>query len=225
MPPTSANDYHYEAVGWYLAFSERFMAETQPADITLMLREPQPRYGELMSLVYDQLRHIAQSKMSHERRDHTLTPTVLVHEAFVRMTGGAAISWQDRVHFFNVAALAMRRILVDHARARRRHRLGTGDGQALEKDMPVVGKSPILSDDTILILDEAISRFEKEDDELAAVVRLRYFAGLSIEHTALALGISSATVKRRWAFARVWLIRELRRAGMVASVADQCLEE
>ena len=170
---------------------------------------------KLLPLVYEQLRRAAQVQLASERRDHTLSATALVHEAFIRLAGPREIPWQSRAHFYAAAAESMRRILVDHARAKAAGKRG---GPEARRAAVKLAALPDPNSETesagFLILDEAISRLEVVDREAATVVRLRYFAGLSIEQTAEALGVSAPTVKRSWAFARGWL-KEAVEAGRV----------
>ncbi|MBL8879325.1 MAG: sigma-70 family RNA polymerase sigma factor [Phycisphaerales bacterium] len=165
---------------------------------------------QLLPLVYGELIRIARSRMTGERAGHTLQPTALVHEAYLRIVGvdNTLIDWRNRAHFYHVAAEAMRRILVDHARRRLRVKRGGGrQPAALDTlDVPADAES-----DDILALDEAICRLEERDPRAAQVVRLRYYAGLSVEDTAAALDLSPRTVKREWSFARAWLFDELRK--------------
>lgn len=167
--------------------------------------------GQLLERVYDQLRAIARERMAYERRDHTLQATALVHEAYIRLLPSTVQedspgAWQDRGHFYRAAAEAMRRILVDHARKRGAQKRG-GERQRLPMNV-----CDLAADDNaveILALDQAILRFQEEDPKAAEVMRLRFFAGLSVEQTALATGLSERTVKREWAFARAKLFRLL----------------
>lgn len=145
--------------------------------------------------------------MATERVGHTLQATALVHEAYLRLVGGADVQWANRAHFFGAAAEAMRRILIDHARAKQGPKRG-GDRRKLPLD--VVDLAAIDDPEQILALDEAISRLEKEDADAARVVRLRFYAGLSIGETAKALETSASTVKREWSFARAFLFRVLK---------------
>jgi len=163
---------------------------------------------ELLPLVYAELQKLARSFMANEGRGHTLQPTALVHEAYIRLVGDADVLWQNRGHFFVAAATAMRRILIDRARHRGRlKRGGNRDRVPLADDALTV--EPPSAD--LLALEEALQRLEKTDVRKGHVVMLRYFAGLSVDETAAALGISPATVKNEWAFARAWLHRELSR--------------
>ena len=161
----------------------------------------------MLPLVYEQLRRLAQSNMNKERPGLTLQPTALVHEAYMRLLGptdGPEIKWESRGHFFAMAALAMRRILVE--RARRRDRIKHG-GDRARVDMPIEALSVEPASTDLLALDDALKKLEVEDERRYNVVMLRYFAGLSIEDTAAAMKVSPATVKTDWAIARVWLYR------------------
>ena len=161
---------------------------------------------ELLPLVYDELRRLAQYKMNQESPGQTLQPTALVHEAWIRLMGSNQ-DWRDRRHFFNAAAESMRRILIE--RARRRGRLRRGGG-AQHIDLNQIDVAIEASDESLLLVDEALSRLAEHQPEKAELVKLRYYVGLSIAEAAQALGISEATAKRHWAFARAWLFRELR---------------
>lgn len=160
---------------------------------------------QLLGLVYDELRVLAGSYMRRERDDHTLQPTALVHEAFLRLSQGAAVSWNDRAHFFRVAAQAMRRVLIDHARKVRSDKRGQGmKNQLLEGQIAIAGL-----DVDLLALDQALQRLAKLDARLLQVVELRFFGGLKIEEIAELLDVSARTVKRDWRSARAWLLAEL----------------
>jgi RNA polymerase sigma factor (TIGR02999 family) len=168
---------------------------------------------QLLTLVYDQLRKIAQQRMGEERAGHTLQATALVHEAYLRLVGNQEVRWDGRAHFFAAAAEAMRRILVEHARSHERiKRGGPCEGQPRRR-VPLrlldLAEKPT-DPQEILMLDEALRRLETEDAETAKVVRLRFFAGLTGEQTAEALGVSPATVDREWAYARARLYRLMR---------------
>jgi RNA polymerase sigma factor (TIGR02999 family) len=164
--------------------------------------------GELLPLVYGQLRRIAQQHMAQERADHTLQATALVHEAYLRLVGERRIPWQNKAHFYAAAAEGMRRILLDHARARAREKRG-GGRRRVPLSVADVAESWNLEE--TLSLDDALRRLADRDPGIGEVVRLRFFAGLSIEETAEVLGVSKATVKRRWGYGRTWLYRELKR--------------
>lgn len=165
---------------------------------------------QLLPLVYDQLRRAAQQKMAQERTSHTLSATALVHEAYMRLVGDDDVKWDGRAHFYAAAAEAMRRILIEHARSRNRVKRG-GDRQRVPLSVVDLAADP--DPDQILSLDAAIERLGKEDPRLAEIVRLRFYAGLSVEETASALGVSDRTIKRDWAFARAWLHRDLESAS------------
>ncbi len=161
---------------------------------------------ELLPLVYEQLRAIAHQRMDHERPEHTLQATALVHEAYLRLVGNRRIEWAGRAHFFAAAAEAIRRILLDHAKARSRAKRG---GRNRQVALSIVDLATEHDPAEILALDEAICRLEGQDERLSQVVRLRFYAGLNVEDTAKALGLSERTVKRRWSFARAWLYTQL----------------
>ncbi|MBI1967272.1 MAG: sigma-70 family RNA polymerase sigma factor [Gemmatimonadetes bacterium] len=164
----------------------------------------------LLPLVYDELRALAKAQLRHERPDHTLQPTALVHEAYLRLLGSTQPPWNDRQHFFRAAAEAMRRILIEHARKRGRVKRG---GKRVRVELSGVDLASDQDLDQVLALDDAFRRLEEQDPEAADVVRLRFFAGLSVEETAQAMGLSERTVKREWAFARAWLYDALRDSG------------
>ena len=160
----------------------------------------------LLPLVYDELRALARVHLRSERPDHTLQATALVHEAYLRLLGGQHLPWNDRAHFFRAAAEAMRRILIEHARKRGRVKRG---GDRVRVRISGVHLGVEQDPDEILALDEVIQRLDEQDPRTADVVRLRFFAGLSVEETAKALDVSARTVKREWSFARAWLYRAL----------------
>lgn len=166
--------------------------------------------NRLLPLVYGELRALARAHLRHERPDHTLQPTALVHEVYLRMLGGQRPPWSDRGHFFRAAAEAMRRILIEYARKRGRIKRG---GDRVRVPLRGVHLGTLQNLDEILALDEVIRRLEEQDPRMADVVRLRFFAGLSVEETAKALELSERTVKREWSFARAWLYNALRKAG------------
>lgn len=164
----------------------------------------------LMPIVYDELRRLAASYMRRERPDHTLQPTALLNEAYLRLIDQTRIAWQGRAHFFGIAAQMMRRILMDHARQHRAVKRGSG-GRKLPLDEAL--EEPVRQDLDLLALDEALVRLEKLDPRQGRVVELRFFAGLEVTEVAEVLAVSPATVKREWAVARVWLHREISRPG------------
>jgi RNA polymerase sigma-70 factor (ECF subfamily) len=177
------------------------------ADVRLGRRDALDR---LLPIVHDELRRIASAYMRRERADHTLQPTALVNEAYLRLVDQREIVWQDRAHFVGVAARLMRQILVDHARARAAaKRAGGVDRVPLDETVLVEAERPV----DLLALDEALERLAAMDPALARVVELRYFGGLTTREAAEATGVSTATVEREWATARGWLRRELLREG------------
>lgn len=163
---------------------------------------------ELLPLVYEELRKLARSRMARETPGQTLTPTALVHEAYLRLLGSEATSWANRAHFFAAAAEAMRRILVERARRYGREKHGAGRWR-VTLDEGLVGAAA--ASEELLALDEALTRLAAQDPEMARVVELHQFAGLSLAETAAALGASERTVSRRWTAARAWLRREITR--------------
>jgi RNA polymerase sigma factor (TIGR02999 family) len=170
---------------------------------------------ELTSLLYRELRSMAQRHLRRERSNHTIQRTALVHEAFVRLINQQSVDWRSRGHFFALASTLMRRILVDHARARLSSKRGGGQAvESLEEmdDEGTVDESAD-SDENITAIDGALTRLAAVDDRQVQIVQMRYFGGLTIEETAQALGISEATVKREWTLARAWLKRELSRGS------------
>jgi RNA polymerase sigma factor (TIGR02999 family) len=172
------------------------------------LRAGDPAAAEkLLVAVYDELRRLAEQKMARESAAVTLQPTSLVHEAWQRLGGPEQPAWANRAHFFAAAAEAMRRILID--RARRRQAVRHGGGQArVEISLDAVA-GEIVRDEELLAVHEALDRLASVDPAKAELVKLRYFVGLTIEEAAEALGISTATAKRWWAFSRAWLHREI----------------
>jgi RNA polymerase sigma factor (TIGR02999 family) len=163
---------------------------------------------ELLPLVYEELRILAAQKLNREKPGQTLQATALVHEAYIRLIGEDAQNWKSRSHFFRAAAEAMRRILIDNARRKKSLKHG-GDHQKVEFDESILNQNCASSVDDLIALDEALVRLSAEDEIRAEVVKLRYFAGLSVEQTAEVLKISPPTVKRYWAYARAWLLREI----------------
>jgi RNA polymerase sigma factor (TIGR02999 family) len=163
---------------------------------------------ELLPLVYAELRQLAARRLAEEKPGQTLQATALVHEAYVRLVGGPSNRhWNSRGHFFAAAAEAMRRVLVEQARRKNRVRHGGEFRRArFDSELQITEEA----DENLLALDEALQRLALEEQEAAAVVKLRYFAGLTIEEIASALGISVRTVNRHWAYARAWLFRQLR---------------
>lgn len=165
----------------------------------------------LMPLVYDELRKVAARHMRGQRTGHTLQTTALVNEAYIRLIDASQVKWQNRAHFFAVAAHFMRRILVDFARSRNYQKRG-GGAQAVSLDEALIEVPERGAD--LLALDEALTRLQELNERQAQVVELRYFGGLNEEEAAEALKVSVRTVRRDWNFARVWLHRELSGKGM-----------
>lgn len=188
------------------------------SDPLLTLHQHGGAYGataeELLPQVYDRLKRLAGSYLKGERRDHTLSPTAVVHEAYLRLAEQRSVDWQGRTHFFAVGARMMRRVLVDHARGRQRVKRGgewlrvTLDGGA-----DLAWRSGGLEPEEILSLDAALARLEELDPRQARVVELRFFAGLKVDEAASVLDISTRTVEGEWAHAKAWLRRELGGAG------------
>ncbi len=165
----------------------------------------------LWETVYQELRRLAQSQMNNERRDHTLQATALVNEAFARLVNDPTMQWATRGHFFAAAGEAMRRILIEHARARASLKRGGDSTGRPPTKLPLEGLDlfAAASDEQILALDDALSRLEAEEPDVATVVRLRFFAGLTGDQAAETLGLSSRQVDRIWAYARARLYREM----------------
>jgi len=168
-------------------------------------RDPAAR-EQLVPIVYDELRRLAHHYMRGEDPGHTLQTTALVNEVYLRLAGIDGLRWRDRAHFFAMAATLMRRVLVDYARQRGREKRGAGIS-VTSLDENAVAAQPAVD---IVALDEALARLAAVDPQQSRVVELRFFAGLSVDETAEALGISPATVKRDWATAKLWLYKELR---------------
>lgn len=161
---------------------------------------------ELVPLVYEELRRLARSQLSGESPGNTLQPTALVHEAYMRLVGDTEVTWQSRGHFFGAAALAMRRILVERARYHLRQKRGGGRARA-ELGEDALAIEPVA--DEMIAIDEVLERLEKYDPAKGQLVMLRYFAGLTLEQCAAALGITVSQVRTEWAYARAWMHREL----------------
>ena len=161
----------------------------------------------LLSLVYDELRRIARKHLNKERSDHTLQPTALVHEAYLKLIDISDVDWQDRAHFFAFASQTMRRILVDYARARNTDkRGGVAQRIALEDTVNLSNERNL----DLLALDEAMQQLAEFDEQQSKIVELRFFGGLTIKETAHILSISPATVKREWTMAKAWLFRKMK---------------
>lgn len=181
-------------------------------DVTRLLRNwsggDTHALDQLTPVVYDELRRLAASYMRRERQDHTLQSTALVNEAYLKLVDQKNVVWQNRAHFFGIAAQMIRRILVDHARAHKAEKRGGGAGVlSLDEAIGVPEKRDV----EILALNDALTRLTEMDPQQGRIVELRFFTGLSIEETAEVVGVSPATVKREWAAARAWLFREISR--------------
>ncbi len=161
---------------------------------------------ELLAVVYEELRRMAAHRMAAESPGHTLQPTALVHEAWLSLVAAPAQSWQNRAHFFGAAAEAMRRILIASARRKLTQRRGARAGHLDVDEIEIASPEP---DDQLLALNDALERFAALEPKQAELVKLRYFVGLKIEEAAEVLGISIATAKRWWAYARAWLYHEI----------------
>jgi RNA polymerase sigma factor (TIGR02999 family) len=182
----------------------------QPGEVTQILHEfrlgNRDAHDRLVPLVYRELRRIAGTHLRRESATHSLQPTALVHEAYMRLIDITQIEWQDRAHFFSVASTLMRRILVDHARANRARKRGGGEDTLClnEALLPSPGRAP-----EILALDDALNELANLDERQAKIVEMRFFAGMTEEETGDVLGISVRTVKRDWRVAKAWLYKEL----------------
>jgi RNA polymerase sigma factor (TIGR02999 family) len=180
------------------------------SDVTQILQAIEQGDGraadELLPLVYEELRKLAACKMAHERPGQTLQPTALVHEAWLRVSNYPHQQWDSRAHFFGAAAEAMRRILIDNARRKKALRHGAGQPRLDVQELEIAAPAP---DEQLLAIDEALDKLAAEYPEKAQLVKLRYFAGLSVEEAAQVLRISEATAKRWWAYVRAWLLCEM----------------
>lgn len=182
----------------------RILAELERGDATTS--------DALLPAVYKELRRLAASKMAQEPAGHTLQPTALVHEAWLKLVDAPAQSWQNRAHFFGAAAEAMRRILIDRARRKVTQRRGSG---ALHVNLDEIEIANPLPDERLLALSDALDRFAAQEPKQAELVKLRYFAGMKIDEAAEVLGISEATAKRWWAYSRAWLFDEVSKLEQV----------
>src|SRR5262245_11166332 len=190
---------------------------SSPDEVTLMLirwsHGEADALDQLLPLVYSELRHLASRALRRERRDHTLQPTALVHEAYLRLIDQRNVNWQNRAHFFAIASQAMRRIIVDHAR---RHNAIKRGGDNLKVELEAAMLVPGAKDVDVVRLDDALTELAAFDPQQCRIVELRFFGGLSIEETAEVVGISPATVKRDWSMAKAWLHREMQAGGPAA---------
>lgn len=163
----------------------------------------------LLPVIYDELRKLAANYLRRERPDHTLQPTALVHEAYLRLVDQTRVNWQNRAHFFGIAAQIMRRLLVDHARRHNAEKRGH-DFQKLSLDENI--DRAVERSTELIALDDALKALAAFDPQKARVVELRYFGGLSVEETADVMGVTATTIKRHWRFAKAWLHGEMQRA-------------
>lgn len=187
------------------------MDQQEPGDITQMLLEltgdNRKAVDEILPLIYPELRKLAGTYLKKERENHTLQPTALVHEAYLKMIDQDRVKWQNRAHFFGIAARAMRRILMDHARKHKAgKRGGAGENISLEENFIPLKREASAE---FLALDEALDNLAKLDEMKARIVELRYFGGLSVEETAEVLNVSEITVKRHWRMAKAWLYGQI----------------
>lgn len=183
------------------------------SDVTRILNAAQSgdptAAGQLLPLVYEELRKLAAVRMANEAAGHTLQPTALVHEAWLRLAGNDAnVQFANRAHFFAAAAEAMRRILIERARRKSAEKRG-GDWQRIDLDKVDIAADA--DDDTLLLVNEALEKLAQEDANAAEIAKLRFFGGLTLEEAAQVLGVTKRTADRYWAFARVWLFDEMRR--------------
>jgi RNA polymerase sigma factor (TIGR02999 family) len=183
-------------------------------EVSLLLeqhRQGQPEaFTKLLALVYDELRRLAAYQLQTERPDHTLQPTALVHEAYLRIAGqGQQMQWQNKAHFFALAAQIMRHVLVDHARAHRTEKRGAGQTKIT---LDEAQQFPAEADLDLVALDDALRSLSQKDERKSRIVELRYFGGLSIEETAEVLNLSTTTVRREWTLTKAWLRREMKRS-------------
>lgn len=188
-------------------------ADVGTANITQLLHDwgegDDRAFDELLPLIYSELHRRAAIYLRHERQNHTLQPTALVHEAYLKLVDQSNVRWENRMHFFAVAARAMREILIDHAKSRKREKRGGGaENLPLEEALLAAAEQ---SDVDLIALDEALTRLGEIDPQQVRIVELRYFCGLNLDETAETLGISRATVARDWTMAKAWLHREMTR--------------
>jgi RNA polymerase sigma factor (TIGR02999 family) len=182
----------------------------QPPKVTQLLigwrKGDKEALDRLLPIVYDELRRQAARYLRKERVGHTLQTTALIHEAYIRLIDQRDVHWQNRAHFFGIAGQLMRRILVDHARTKKRLKRGGSDVRVSLTEATATLKGQDLD---VVALDEALTRLEQIDTQQGKIVELRFFSGLTVEETAEALGISTGTVKRDWSMAKAWLHREI----------------
>jgi RNA polymerase sigma-70 factor (ECF subfamily) len=180
-------------------------------DVTLLLAQlregNQQAADQLVPLVYDELRRIAGAYIGRERLGHTLQATALVHEAYMRLAGGQPVDWQNRAHFYAIAANTMRQVLLDYARRRHAGKRGGADARKVDLDAELLIGSDTLDD--VIVIDEVLERLARIDPRQSRLIELRFFAGLSVEESAEVMGVSTVTIKREWRSAKAWLHREM----------------
>ncbi len=193
----------------YNHFNQKKMDLPNQSEVTVLLDElnagSETAPDKLLPLVYDDLRWLARAYFANEKQEHTLQATALVHEAYIRLVNWENVNWQNRAHFFAVAAEVMRKILIDHARKKNTQKRSGGQRILLDEAISLANEAEL----DLIKLDEALQALEKLDRRQAKIVELRFFGGLSIEETAYVLKISETTVKREWTFAKAWFQREL----------------
>jgi RNA polymerase sigma factor (TIGR02999 family) len=184
---------------------------TNRRDVTVLLNEARKgdrgALNELLPLVYDELRRVAANQLRNERSDHTLQATALVHEAYLRLLEQKEVDWNNRLHFFSIAAEMMRRILVNYAIQRNAKKRGDGAAKIALDEAVSFSKEKELD---VVVLDEVLNELARLDSDQAKIVELRFFAGLTIEETAQAMGISDSTVKREWRSAKAWIMGRMK---------------
>lgn len=184
---------------------------TNRQDVTVLLNQArkgdQDALNELLPLVYDELRRVAANQLRNERNDHTLQATALVHEAYLRLLEQKEVDWNNRLHFFSIAAEMMRRILVNYAIQRNAKKRGDGAAKIALDEAISFSKEKELD---LVVLDETLNELARLDPDQAKIVELRFFAGLTIEETAQAMGISDSTVKREWRSAKAWIMGRMK---------------
>ena len=186
--------------------------ETATGEVTKLLQDwsvgNREALDKLLPLVYDELRRLAHSYLTHERADHTLQTTALVHEAYLKLIDQRSVNWQNRAHFFAISAQAMRRILLDNARRHTAAKRGSGGQKVSLEEVATLSRDT--ANESLIELDEALQKLAVIDPEQGRIVELRYFGGLTIEETAEVLNISPSTVQREWTTARAWLYQAIK---------------
>ena len=217
LPPTESS--LGSLPGSLVGFAPPTMSQTPPETITKLLDAARGgdrnALNELFPLVYGELRALAQRQRRNWHGDYTINTTALVHEAYITLADQSQANWQSRAHFFGVAARAMRQILIDYARRRRAQKRGGDISKTSFDEMKLVEGKIALSDeraDSLVTLDEALKRLEKISERQSRIVECRFFGGMTIEETAEVVGISTATVKRSWNLAQVWLFQEMKKS-------------